>query len=156
MKKLEHIFINILFVLCPLLISCDEQNERTPLYYDAWGICNEEFDPINNCTWIKSIIQNNKNNRLIIAEVIGRLSAEEDTGELMLDELFYGYQIYYEHKGCLYGVSDGLYTDTYDCIGDIITDAGRIGEYFYHPYIIGDSVEFYEYQITEYNIIYEH
>lgn len=156
MKKIERIFINILFVLCPLLISCDEQNERTPLYYDAWGICNEEFDPINNCTWIKSIIQNNKNNRLIIAEVIGRLSAEEDTGELMLDELFYGYQIYYEHKGCLSGVSDGLYTDTYDCIGDIITGTGRIGEYFYHPCMIGDSVEFYEYQIAEYNIIYEH
>ena len=34
MKKIEHIFINILFVLCPLLISCDEQNERTPLIGD--------------------------------------------------------------------------------------------------------------------------
>ena len=156
MKKIEHIFINILFVLCPLLISCDEQNERTPLYYDAWGICNEEFDPINNCTWIKSIIQDNQDTRLIIAEVIGMLSTEVDNSELMLDELFYGYQIYYEHKGCLSRVSDGLYTDTYDCIGDIITGTGRIGEYFYYPDTTGNSILFYKYEIISYNIIYEH
>ena len=158
MKKIERIFINILFVLCPLLISCDEQNERTPLYYDAWGICNEEFDPINNCTWIKSIIQDNQDTRLIIAEVIGTLSAKEETVELSIDESFYGYQIYYEQKGCLSGVSDGRYTDTYDCIGNLISLTGHIGEWFLYLDTISNPIESYEYEIEiiEYNVIYEH
>ena len=153
MKKIEHIFINILFALCPLLISCDEQNERTPLYYDAWGICNEEFDPINNCTWIKSIIQDNQDTRLIIAEVIGMLSTEVDNSELMLDELFYGYQIYYEHKGCW---SSSLPYGTYDCMGNPIGGTSLIGEYFYYPDTTGNSILFYKYEIISYNIIYEH
>lgn len=156
MTKVKRIFINTLFVLCPLLISCSNPTGRTPLYYDVWGICNDETDPINNSPWIKSIIQNNKDNRLIIAEVIGTLSAEEETVGLSIDESFYGYQIYYEHKGCLSGVSDGLYTDTYDCIGNIISGAGRIGEYFLYPDTNSNPVEFYEYEITEYNVIYEH
>lgn len=153
MKSLKNIFISFLFILCPLLISCGNQGERIPLYYDAWGICNDEIDPTNNCAWLKSIIQDNKDNRLIIAEVIGMLSTEVDNSELILDELFYGYQIYYEHKGCWYsGLPDG----TYDCMGNPIGGTSLIGEYFYYPDTTGNSIQFYKYDITNYNIIYEH
>jgi hypothetical protein len=153
MINIKNIFVSLLFVLCPILISCDRQVERTPLYYDAWGICNDETDPINDCAWIKSIIQDNKDNRLIIAEVIGTLSTEVDNSELMLDELFYGYQIYFEPKGCWYS---GLPHGTYDCMGNPIGGTSLIGEYFYYPDTTGNSIQFYKYDITNYNIIYEH
>jgi hypothetical protein len=156
MKNLTNIFISLLFVLCPLLSSCGNQSERTPLYYDALGLCNDETDPIHNCAWLKRIIQDNKYNRLIIAEVIGTLSTEVDNSELMLNEMFFGYQIYYENMGCVLDVTDGRYTYIYDCMGNLISTTGHLGEDFYFPDTTGDSIKLYKYDITEYNIIYEH
>ena len=150
----------LIFALCLLgicsLISCDKQEERTPLYYDAWGLCNDETDPIHNCAWLKRIIQDNKYNRLIIAEVIGTLSTEVDNSELMLNEMFYGYQIYHENMGCVLDVTDGRYTYIYDCMGNLISTTGHLGEDFYYSDTIDKPIQFYKYDITEYNIIYEH
>lgn len=154
MQRISVFLLFLSFVIALGWISCDISTERTPVYYDAWGVCDDKLDPMNDCAWLKNIIANNKFNRLIVAEVIAKQAVDGES--VVPDELFYGYQVYYEHNGCVTGVSDGLYTDTYDCSGNIISGQGRIGVYFNCQDTTNDSIVFNTYKITEYNIIYEH
>lgn len=154
MQRISVFLLFLLFVIALGWISCDNSTKHTPIYYDAWRVCDEEVDPIHDCAWLKNIIANNKFNRLIVAEVIAKQAVDGES--VVPDELFYGYQVYYEHKGCVTGVSDGLYTDAYDCLGNIISGDGRMGIYFIYPDTTSNSIEFNTYEITEYNIIYEH
>lgn len=154
MQRISVFLLFLSFVIALGWISCDNSMKHTPIYYEAWRVCDEEVDPIHDCAWLKNSIVDNKYNRLVIAEMIAQQAITEDS--LLSDELFYGYQVYFEHKGCVIGVSDGLYTDTYDCSGNIISGQGRIGVYFNCQDTTNDSIVFNTYKITEYNIIYEH
>ena len=145
-NKVIHIACFFVFILL-FSPSC-----RTASVSPAWGLCGYE-DPVNECEWMRKIIQKNRTKGMIIEEVVTEkyiLIRETDsvyyekTGELM-----YAYQITCELTGIFkYDLFD---TDSYDCNGQYLNSGYGVGS----PIFYSESGQFFTGKIIDLNIIYE-
>lgn len=85
----------------------------------ALGVCNGETDPLNNLEWMRDIVSQNKENVLLVTEIKAKQYLYEDTICVNLDEMFYGYQIFYKDGDYLASITCNN-IHSYDCQGKLL------------------------------------
>ena len=113
------------------------------------GVCNGEMDPINNLEWMRGIISQHKDKILLITEIEAKQYIYEDTICVRLDEMFYGYQLYYRNEDELGVTCNNIHS--YNCQGKLL-DTGCSS---FFSYLEEESQHRVYVKEAQMNVIYE-